>query len=143
MRRKLIKQDAFEQMTSSSVTAAERELAEVENVLARALGKDRLALHSFTNSTVLYETLEDTYIHAGYQLKERDLTFNNIEELVIDEDSRKQKVRGVLSEMLDAIMTGKRPQASRLLKNYMQLVTWNDVTKPLEEAKKGKKLRLG
>lgn len=126
MRRKLIKQDAFERITNESVTTAERELVEAESILARALGRDHLNLRSFTQSTVLYETLDNTYVHAGYEIKNGTVTFNNIEELVIDESTRKQKVRGILSEMIDAVLVDNNAKAKELFSDYMSMVRWNE-----------------
>lgn len=142
MRRKLIKQDAFEQIANSSVTTAERELVEAENVLARALGKDYLNLHSFNTSTVMYETLDDTYVHAGYEIKDNQVTFNNIEELVIDSESKTKKRKGVLAEMLQAVLVDNSGKADQLFSQYMDLYSFNEAKKKLAEKgkEKGKKL---
>lgn len=131
MRRKLIKQDAFEKITNESVTTAERELVEAEPILARALGRDTLSMNCFTESTVLYETRDHSYVHAGYDIKNNQLTFNNIEELVIDESSRKQKQRDTLSEMIDLVLTSddsnnNQTRAGELFKNYLSMVRWNE-----------------
>jgi len=126
MRRKLIKQDAFDRMTNESVTTAERELVEAAPALAKALGTEHIALHGFTESTVVYETPNDTYVHAGYELKESKITFNNIEELVIDESSRKTKMRGMLSEMLDSILKDEHAQATAQFQDYLGMVRWNE-----------------
>jgi hypothetical protein len=150
MRRKLIKRDAFEQIAGSSVSTAQHELAEAENILARALGKDHLRLHSFNESTVLFETLDDTYVHAGFEMKNGKLTFNNIEELVIDEESQKNKRRSFLGEMLDSVITDNKEKADTAFENYMQLFSWNETKKnfftqsnkkgnPFAKGKKGDK----
>ena len=93
MRRKLINQDAFDRIISESVNSAERELVEAEQILARAMGKDFLRLKSFTESTVLYETVDGSFVHAGYEIKNGQITLNNVEELIIDESSQKEKRR--------------------------------------------------
>lgn len=145
MRRKLIKQDAFEQIANSSVLTAEHELAEAKNILARALGKDHLSLHSFNGSTVMYETLDDTYVHAGYDISDDSITFSNIEELVVDHDSKVQKMKGILGEMVDAILVDNNDKASDLFSNYLGNYSWNEAKKFVfgkeEEGdeKKGKK----
>lgn len=131
MRRKLIKQDAFDRITNESVTTAERELVEAEPILARALGRDHLSMHTFTESTVLYETRDHSYVHAGYEIKNNQITFNNIEELVIDESSRKLKQREILSEMIDCILTSddsnnNGARADSLFKNYLGMVRWDE-----------------
>jgi hypothetical protein len=142
MRRKLIKQDAFDRITNESVATAERELVEVEPILARALGKDHVALHTFTESTVLYETRENSFVHAGYEIKNNEITFNNIEELVIDESSRRNKQRECLSEMIDLILTSdnnnNHARAGELFQKYLGMVRWDEV-KGGFPFKKGKK----
>ena len=125
MRRKLIKQDAFDSIIRESATTAERELVEAANVLSRSLNKGPLSLHCFTDSTVVYETVDHTFVHAGYQIENNHVTFNNIEELVIDENTRKDKMRGVLSEMIDQVLSGDHAKAKGLFESYLGMVKWN------------------
>lgn len=125
MRRKLIKQDAFDSIIKESATTAERELVEAANVLSRSLSKGPMSLHCFTESTVVYETLENTFVHAGYQIDNGHVTFNNIEELVIDESSRKDKMRGLLSNMIDHVLSDEHAKAKGLFESYLSMVQWN------------------
>jgi hypothetical protein len=125
MRRKLIKQDAFDSIIKESATTAERELAEAANVLSRALDKGPMSLHCFTESVVVYETLDNTYVHAGYQIDNGHVTFNNIEELVIDETTRKEKMRGILSQMIDHVLSDEHAKAKGLFESYLSMVQWN------------------
>lgn len=126
MRRKLIKQDAFEKITNESVSAAERELIEAQSVLGKALGKDHLALHCFNESTVVFETKDNTFVHASYEIKNDKITFNNIEELVIDESSRNEKRRSILSEMIDSVLVDDAVKAESLFSSYLGMVRWNE-----------------
>jgi hypothetical protein len=144
MRRNLIKQDAFDRIISESVNTAERELVEAEAILSRALSKDGLSLRSFTESTVLYETRDNTYVHAGYEIKDNKVAFNNIEELVVDDASRKARQRESLSEMIDLVLTSdesntNEARASELFKDYLSLVRWDEVKGGFPFKKKGKK----
>ena len=136
MRRKLIKQETFDDIANSSVTAIERELVEAENVLARALGKNQLSLHSFNGAVALYESLDDTYVHAGYDVKDNSVTFNNIEELVIDHDSKTSKRKNVLGEMIDAILVDDEEKANQLFNEYMGLYSFNEAKKTIVKEKK-------
>lgn len=133
MRRKLIKQEAFDRIISESVTTAERELVEVESILAKAVGKDHLRLKSFTESTVVYESVNGDFVHAGYEIKNGQITFNNIEELVIDEESTKEKRKQTLSEMIDAVLLDNSSKAEGLFGNYLGMVRWNEAKKELPE----------
>lgn len=145
MRRKLIKQDAFDKMTNESVKKAERELVEAESLLAKSLNKDCLTLHSFTEGFVTYKTLDDTFVHAAYEIKDKDVTFKNIEELVIDESSHQAKKKKTISEMVDAILNNEQLKAKNLFNEYMAGVRWsrvknvNESCKPKKEKKKEKK----
>lgn len=151
MRRKLIKQEAFETIANSSVTNVELELSEAETIVARALGKDHLKLHSFNESTVMYETLDDTYVHAGFDIKNNQITFTDMQELIVDQQSRKEKAHKVLGEMLDAIVTDKTDRADEALRQYLDITTWNETKKAFEKkddekgffGKKGKKDKGG
>ena len=125
MRRKLIKQDAFDMITNESVTIAERELVEAAPVLAKALGRDHIDLHCFNQSTVVYETVDDTYVHAGYGIKDGKVAFTNIEELVIDESSRKGKMRSTLAGMIDSVLEENHAKAKDLFNNYLGMVRWS------------------
>lgn len=133
MRRKLIKQDAFEQIANSSVTAAERELSEAASVLTKVLGKDHLSLHSFTESTVMYETQDDTYVHAGFELKNGNVTLTNVEELVVDHDSKKNKMKSILGEMVEALLVDDTKKADGFFESYMNMVSFNEAKKEKKE----------
>jgi hypothetical protein len=143
MRRKLIKQDAFDRIISESVNTAERELVEAEPILARAMGKDFLRLKSFTESTCLYETIKGTYVHAGYELKNGQIMFNNVEELIIDESSHKAKRKSILSEMLNSIIMNNNSKANELFENYLGMVRWNEAKENKKELKKFIKKKKG
>lgn len=148
MRRKLIKQDAFDRITNESVTTAERELVEAESILAKALGRDHLNLHCFTESTAVYKTLDKSYVHAGYEIKNNEIVFNNIEELVIDESSRKAKQRECLSEMIDLVLTSddsnnNHARAEEQFKNYLGMVRWDEAKGEFPFKKKDEKKTKG
>lgn len=134
MRRKLIKQEAFDQITNSSVTNAEHELKEAEDILARALGKDHLSLRSFNEATVLYETLDGSYVHAGYEIKNDQITFNGIEELVVDHDSKKAKQKAVLAEMIDSVLVDNTEKAGDLFNQYMSMYSFNEAKKTIVQS---------
>lgn len=129
MRRKLIKQDAFEQIANSSVNQAYHELKEAEEILSRAIGEEHLQLLSFNESIVLYQTLNETFVHASYKIEEGKVSFSNIEELVIDEESRTAKRKDVLGNMLECLLRGKEDQASHLFKDYLGLCSFKEANK--------------
>lgn len=128
MRRKLIKQDAFEQIANGSLIVAENELIQAERILSRALGQD-LKFYTFNENSVLYATEDDTFVHASYDLEGGKLNLNNIEELVVDEASKNARRHTVLGEMLDNIVRDKPEKADSLFKDYMSLTSFNEAVK--------------
>jgi len=129
MRRKLIKQDAFEQIANSSVTMVEDELFEAASILSKVLDRDNIQLHSFTESTVLYESDDDSYVHAGYKLDGGKVVFSNIEELVIDEESKAAHRKNILSEMVESVFKEKTEKANSLFKDYLKFNSFNEAKK--------------
>lgn len=129
MRRRLIQQSDFDKILNESVATAKKELVEAESILGHALGKEFLTLKSFTESTVIYEAKDGTYVQAGYQIRNGKVTFSNVEEVVIDEASQKEKRRNILSDMLEAIVTDNEEKANEMYQKYLGMVRWNEAKK--------------
>lgn len=149
MRRKLINYDVFQKISEESLSKSEKELIEAEDVLAKALGEEQLSLHCFDEGTVTYETLDKSYIHASYRLDGSNVLFENIEQLIIDDSSSREKSRQVLRKMFDECLKNNKAGADVLFKEYIALpfvrrdlsegkeVTMN-LELPNKEHKKGK-----
>lgn len=120
MRRKLISYDVFEQIQKESLSFAENELLEAESILSRLLGEN-LQLNFFNTETVVYENSDGTFVHANYDLDDNYLTFDNIEQLVIDSDSEINKAKETLSEMLDAIAGAEQQKAQNIFESYITM----------------------
>lgn len=123
MRRKLINHDVFQQINESSLTKTEEELKKAEDVLSAALGTRGLKLHCFNDSAVAFETVDRSYIHAGYRVKGDNIIFENIEELVIDEDSARAGAKSILRKLVDNLLDDKVQNANDLFKEYISLPT--------------------
>jgi len=121
MRRKLINYDVFQKISEESLSKSEKELIEAEDVLAKALGEEQLVLHCFDESTVTYETLDKSYIHASYRLDGNNVVFENVEQLVIDDSSAREKSREVLRKMFDECLKANKGGADSLFKEYIAL----------------------
>jgi len=126
MRRKLIKQDTYDKIITESVSSAQQELNEASDFVAKTLGTDHLSLHSFTENTVMFETLDNTFIHAGYSINEGNIVFDGVEELIIDEETKKSKDRSILSNMVDALLENDNPKASQLFNQYLGEVKFTE-----------------
>lgn len=121
MRRKLINFETFDRIQKDSLSTAEHELHEAQEVLARALDVDGLSLDCFGEDTVVYETADGTYIHANYSLENDHLTLENIEELVVDEDTAKLASRTKIQAMVESILNKEDSKAAELFSEYMSL----------------------
>ncbi len=155
MKRKLVKVETYQELLKGSTNIAEFELTEAADVLAKTLDKDFLSLHCFNESTALYETLNGTYVHASYDIDKDKITFTNIEELIVDHDSKNQKRKEYLSNMIDAIMSDNSTKAEEHLNDYLSIFKFNEAKKYIktkgdpknnefeevekEDTKKGKK----
>lgn len=121
MKRKLVNYDVFKRIQEDSLSTAQYELAEAEDVLARALNVPQLKLNCFGDSTVVYETTDGTYIHANYKVDKNKLEFDAIEELVVEQDSEKKAARGLLTSMVESLLENNEAKASELFSNYLNM----------------------
>lgn len=121
MKRKLINFDTFRRIEKDSLSAAEIELAEAQDVLATALEVDELHLHCYGESDVTYGTNVGDFIHANYKIKNGYVVFENVEQLVIDSDSEKKEARGLLSGLIESLMDDNDKKASHMFDQYMGL----------------------
>jgi hypothetical protein len=119
MKKKLISYDAFNKIQESSLSVAEFELVEAADLLAKTLNLETLDLESFSQNTVIFETLDGTFVHANYELGKSTLTFENIQELEIDEESQRQEKRKLLTNMVDFILEGNEEKAKETFSSYL------------------------
>jgi hypothetical protein len=123
MRRKLINYEVFQEINKNSLTRAESELLKAEGVLAKALGEDGLKLNCFDASSVTYESVDGAYIYAGYRFDGKHIIFENIEQLIVDDVSAKEKSRTVLSKMFDEMLNNDELKAAKYFKEYISMPT--------------------
>lgn len=121
MKRKLISFDAFKQIQEASLINAQEELIGAEEVLSRTLGVDDLELFTFGESDVTYEAPDGCYIKATYKLDDERLVLENIEQLVIEEESEKSAARHTLSNLVDSLLENNEVQANKFFDEYMNL----------------------
>lgn len=119
MKRKLISFDAFKQIQEASLINAQEELIGAEEVLSRTLGVDDLELFTFGESDVTYEAPDGCFIHATYKLDNDKLVLENIEQLVVEEESERQATRQLLSGMVDSLLENDDLKANKLFDEYL------------------------
>jgi len=143
MKRKLIDYEVFQRMENSSLSSAANELVEAEPVLANALQIEGLSLHCYGPEDVLYATPGGTFVHANYEVQPKHVTFENIEQLVINEETERQNAKQIVSDMLESLLESNDRKAESLLDNYLSLPLTRRLFKegkfPFFDKKKDKK----
>lgn len=121
MKRKLIEFDVFERIKQDSLSTAEKELTESATYLARSLGLENLEVNCFGSEDVIFESIDGTYVHANYKIDNGFVEFDNIEQLVINEESTKLKSRDILSKIIDCVVESKEQEAGELFAEWLDL----------------------
>lgn len=121
MKRKLVDYEVFAQMKENSITTTVKELVEAEEHLARALDLDSLTFSSFNESSVIYEQADGNYLRASYSVDNEKVHFDDIEELVIDEESERLESRKIIRNMLEAVLDDNEVEANAMFEKYMDL----------------------
>lgn len=123
MQRKLIGFDVFEEWTKKSLPTTQYELIEAEDILSRILEMGPLTFHNFDESHAFYETEDGTFVRANYQLGRESILFENLEEIVIDEQSENDARRDIIRNMLDAVLEENKVKADSLYEEVMDLIS--------------------
>ena len=121
MKRKLISFDTFKKIEETSLTNAQRQLVEAEQVLAKNLGIDAIKLHTFGESDVTYQTSDGNFIHATYAVNNDQIILENIEILIIEEESERLSARETISNMIDSLLESNDYAANNLFESYMSM----------------------
>jgi hypothetical protein len=121
MKRKLISHEGFDKLNEGSFCVVENELAQAEDVISKVVGVKGLKLNCFNESTVIYETPSKTFLHANYKMNDKKIVLENIEELIIDEQSAKQKSKAIVSKMVEEMLQKNDAKANDLFKEYLSL----------------------
>lgn len=119
MKRKLISFEAFKKIEEGSLTKAEQELVNAEDILSKALGVD-VELHCFSENDVTYSTADGTFIHAVYKIENDQVILENVQELVIDTETAEAASRKTISDMVDALLENKNEIANDKFAEYFK-----------------------
>lgn len=121
MKRTLIEFDAFQKIREESLTNTQTELEAAAPLLAQALGVDDLTLESFGEGDALFETEGGDFVHAKYDIGGGYVKFEDIEQLVLNEEAETKKSREILGDMLDALIENDESKADRLFGEWANL----------------------
>lgn len=121
MKRKLVSYDALKKMEQTSLTNVLEELIESQEVLANATETEGLELVFFNESEVVYRTTDEDFVKANYRVEDKSVVFENIEQIVVDEDSERQESKKILSSMIDDLIENKTEDANAKIAEYFNL----------------------
>jgi hypothetical protein len=130
MKKKLVQYNEFKEMESNSLTTAQRELVAAEDVLSNVL-ETSVSLYCFSENDVIYETINGDYVRAQYEIEDGKINLENLENLVIDENSLKEESQSILSAMVDSLLEGNEEKAKSQFDSYISSPT---ISKVFEEA---------
>ena len=132
MKKKLVQYNEFKEMESNSLTSAQRELVAAEDVLSNVL-ETSVSLYCFSENDVIYETIDGDYIRAQYKINDGKINLENLENIVVDEDSLKKESQSILSDMVDSLLEGNEEKAKSHFDSYINSPT---ISRVFEEAVK-------
>ena len=130
MKKKLVQYNEFKEMESNSLTTAQRELVAAEDVLSNVL-ETSVSLYCFSENDVIYETINGDYVRAQYEIEDGKVNLENLENIVVDEDSLKKESQSILSAMVDSLLEGNEEKAKSHFDSYMGSPT---ISRVFEEA---------
>ena len=121
MKRKLVSYDALQKIENNSISHAVNELVGAEQYVADLLGYDEVSLHCYDKGDVYYETTDGTYIHAQYALDGGRVKLYNIEEVAVDTESEVKHRRGVVRQMVEALLSDDEHRAKDEFRRYLEM----------------------
>lgn len=120
MKRRLIDYDVFERMEKDSLSNARLELTEAGPVLSKALNLEcDVKLHCFGAEDVLFEAEDGSYVHANYRIQNGHIELDNVEQLVINEETEEAKSREVLTQMVESLIENEEKKAEALFEKFL------------------------
>ena len=121
MKRKLIGYDAFNKIKTESLSNVQRELEGAADLLARTLELEGLSLVSYGSQEALFESTDGTHVHANYEVKNGFVQFDQVEQLVINEESEVAASKEVISKMIDSLIESDESKADGFFTEWMNL----------------------
>jgi len=121
IKRRLIDYNVFENIERNSLSNYRTELEAAAPVVAKALGSAQAELKSYGNETALYETIEGNHIYATFNIQDGYVNFENIEELVLNEESEIQSRKEIVKDLLEALLANKPEVADQKFNEFNHL----------------------
>ncbi len=121
MKRKLIEFDAFQKIKTESFSNVRQELEAASSLLGTALELEGLSLDSYSTEKALFESVDGDFVQADYQIKNGYVQFDNVEQLVISEETEISKSKEIISKMIDSLIESNDTQAEECFNEWMSL----------------------
>jgi len=121
MKKKLIEFSVLEKIKNESLSSAQNELEEAALYLAKTLNLESLELDCYGPESVVFESNDGNHIHANYKFDNGYIQFDNVQELIINEESEKARSKEVISKMLDSLIESKEEEANELFEEWLGL----------------------
>jgi len=121
MKRKLIDYDVFHKIKTESLSNAQRELEAAADLLSVTLDLEGLELGSFGLTEALFESADGSHVRADYQIKNGYVQLDNVEQLVINEESEAERARDTISKMIDSLIESDNAKADEMFAEWMDL----------------------
>jgi len=119
MKRKLIDYDAFQKIKTESLSNAQKELEAAAPLLANALKLEGLALSSYGPEDALFEDVDGNFVRATYAVQNGYVQFDNVEQLVINEETEIKNSKEIISKMLDSLIESNDSKAEQLFGEWI------------------------
>lgn len=136
MKRKFVDYEAFERMRAESYTNVHAELDAAGELLAETLGFDALNVESYGPERVMYESEDGQFVTADYKIGGGYVTFDNVEQVVLNEAAENEKAREIVSKMIDSLIESDEAAAGERLDEWFNMPRNRRI---LSESGRGKK----
>lgn len=120
MKTKVISSSLLMEFQEKSYDKRAKELREAAKPLASKLGVDGLNLFSFNETTALYQAPKGHIIRVGYLIKENEIVFKELLDLVVDDESLEEQRKKSVSKLLESLTKEDKDSAADALKQYLQ-----------------------
>jgi serine/threonine protein kinase len=121
MKRKLIDYGAFEKIKSDSLASIREELDAASELLAEVLDVGSLKIESYGLDGVLFETEDGEFVRADYKMDGGHVQFDNIEQVVLNEETENNKARELISKMIDSLVESDENAAGEMLGEWFAM----------------------
>lgn len=122
MQTKVVPSTLLSRFREEGFHGRERELKAAEEQLAERLGLEKLSLHSFNETTAIYEAPNGHYVRAGYKINRNkgEVFFAEFADLRVNNQSLQRENREDLSKLVGSLLDEDTSTAEQVLQKYLE-----------------------